>query len=365
MKNNTFFSKKITLFPLIFIFVSCSPNKKTFNSAPISNDFDSVVPAVDKTKDLTLSDFYKSSNKDSSSLVHATPSIFSFETSIICGGKNSFQTISNDPTNNNNSSDIQNEISKIIKLLEGKNCNLDILKFSIHNDIYLPVNSGKKSKNNLPVLSLFISKEGKVTAAKNAVAYINKASRKEYFLNGASNVNNNLVLGISENQEQIEGNSFNFQTLKLKVSGSDSEFSVTNTLNTNSDDINFAYVLPSLNIPNLRVISEDSQNQSLAGKPNDVATAFQVDVTNSKNEKFQIHLKGINLGSCPDKVWPLNIAGKNPECGSSKTFKISYIPEENKDLPAGKYSGEVNIQGYKLGNPIISQNIIILIDINK
>ena len=364
MKNHNYILNRISILTFSVIFTSCGASNKNSKTEPIGDNLGTVIPAFDKSKNLRLSDFYKSTNSDSSSLMHAIPSKFSIETNIICDGKSTLQTVSNEPKIGESSSDIRNEIAKIMKVADGKDCTLVINRFSINNDEFVPkdVQSPSKLKDSTK-LKLPILKEGKVAASENAASYINKESKKEYYLNGASNQRDNLVLGLAEEKDQIQGNLFNFENLKLLVSGNDSKYSVSNAIKTRDFDKNsYAYVLPSSENADLRKIFDDEKNSP--GEPDKVASKFKVNVLDKENKHFQIILRGINMSPCSENVWPLNIAGHNKECGTNK-FEISYNTEDNKDLPAGKYFGEVKLQEFKLGTPTVSQNITISLDITQ
>jgi hypothetical protein len=370
MKCQNYLLNKISILTSAIILVSCGASSRNSKTETIGDNLGTVIPAFDKTKNLRLSDFYKSTNEDSSSLMHAIPSKFSIETNITCDGKSTLQTISNNPKNGGDSSDTSNEFAKIMKVSEGKDCTLVVNKISINQDEYFPKNLqlDRNLKNNgkdASKLTLTVLKDGKVTASEDAASYFNKKSKKEYYLNGASNQRDNLVLGLAEEKDQIQGSLFNFENLKLSVSGVDSEYSVSNASETRSQDKNsYAYVMPSSENADLRRIFSD-KNKTLSGTPSEVATKFKVSILNKENKPFQIILRGINVANCPDTVWPLNIAGNNEKCKTTKSFVISYYSEDNKDLPAGKYIGEVKLQEFKLGTPTVSQNISISLSITQ
>lgn len=256
--------------------------------------------------------------------------------------------------------------------LQGNSCHLKLTQFTYYGIVYKAETAGSE-------LLASIQNNVKVLENATAVAYTSvETTPKKLYANVTSYMNNQFIIGLTDNAGRYAANFFSFLYLEMSNTASTASPYVfdQSKLFVNSSDNpsifpngqSLAFTLP-LSTPT----ENGDKFHGMTWGGNSLGTKFVVTLKAADNTLHQVILRGRSTPTgCPDysmEGWTLSAAVSISCADSSNTsrgFKLYYYADDNKEhqLAPGVYSGQIFIQAVSWHSASYSKNILIKTTIN-
>lgn len=219
----------------------------------------------------------------------------------------------------------------------------------------------KETKNEAELTKLILKVDANrnVEATEKAVEYFSERDEKPIFINGATSHSGSLVLGITHSKDKFSKENFTFDSYELAYKGEAAAVEVSSLEKYKGEygKSVFGFTVPDSTDENLHKITWGGAT---------VASKFTVKLKSKEGIEQDVTLQGFSMPSrkCGFVGWALNVAGGHADCGMASGFKIIFNPEDNTELQAGEYTGNLIMNALNWNKVDSFKNIIVKLNVN-